>query len=337
MINLWLSALVAEAAALVWVARGGDAWLALAGYAPLHALACALVSLAALRLFPSAYRRPRRWVLALLFGVSFFVPLLGIGAMLIGVAAGRLFPQLLKPRVFESVSAPEYTVTGEEGLQRPRGAAARARVLNRAAPEQVRLEALVAIGSSGSVAAGALLRDLLADPVDDVRLLAYGLLDKREKDVSSRLARERTLLEIAESLDDRDTARAVCGRIAHLYWELVYQGLAQGDTARFSLEQALIFAERSLREDSSDGPTWLMIARVRLRRGDWRAAEGALNEALNWKVPRRAVLPYLAELRFRQRRYADVRSAMFELGGRRGDDSQSASEVLAAMQEYWAA
>jgi hypothetical protein len=330
MLKLWLAALAAEIGALFFVVRGGDAMVALAGYLPLHALACLAAAVAALPLFPRAYRMPKRWVLALLFGFGFFVPLVGIGALLIGVAAGRLFPQLLKPRVFETVMSPQYTVAADEAVERPRGAAARARLLNRDAPEAARLEALVAVGHSNAVAVGSLLRDLLTDPADDVRLLAYGFLDHREKAISGRLARERTLLALAESLNDRDTARAVCGRIAHLYWELVYQGLAQGDTARFALERALIFAERSLREEPSDGPTWLMIARVRLRRGDLRAAEGALNEALSLQVPRRAVLPYLAELRFRQRRYADVRTAMYEIGAYTG------SETLSAMQQYWA-
>lgn len=331
MIKLWFGALTAELAAVLALALASTPWLALLTFVPLHALAAALISLAAWSLFPSAYQKPRHWVLTLLFGVAFFVPLLGIASLLIGVVAGRLFPQLLKPRVFQSVAPPEYTVADDDALRRPTGAAARARVLNRAAPSEARLEALVALGASRSVASGALLRELLADPVDDVRLLAYGMLDAREKDISGRLARERTLLSLAEGIDDRDTARTVCGRIAQLYWELVYQGLAQGDTARFALEQALIYAERSLTESTGDGPTWLLIGRIRLRRGDLRACEGAFNEALQWQLPRRAVVPYLAELRYRQHRYAEVRRLMFELGG------QAGSETLSAMQQYWAA
>jgi hypothetical protein len=43
------------------------------------------------------------------------------------------------------------------------------------------------------------------------------------------------------------------------------------------------------------------------------------------------VIPYLAELRFLQRRFADVRWLMFELGGQQG------SATLTALQDYWAA
>jgi hypothetical protein len=48
-------------------------------------------------------------------------------------------------------------------------------------------------------------------------------------------------------------------------------------------------------------------------------------------MPRRSVLPYLAQLRFAQRRYDDVRRALLELGGEPG------SETLSAMQQYWVA
>ncbi|MCX8115259.1 MAG: hypothetical protein N3D71_09330 [Burkholderiaceae bacterium] len=49
-------------------------------------------------------------------------------------------------------------------------------------------------------------------------------------------------------------------------------------------------------------------------------------------MPRRAVLPYLAELRFQQRRYAEVRKLMYELGS-----YPASSEQLGALQQFWAA
>lgn len=330
MLKLWAAALGLESAAFAWLlASGQSASAVLAGYLLLHGAASAVITLLAWRLFPAPYRQPRQYVFALVFGFSLMVPLLGLAILLIGAVAGSLFPQLLKPRVFDAVAQPEFTVDAQDATQRPRGAAARALLLNPAAPATVREEALLAIDSAGAAGSGALLRDLLADPSDDLRLLAYGMLDRREKAVSKRLAAERRLLELAEGIDDRDAARTICGRIAQLYWELVYRGLAQGDNARFALEQALIYAERSLREEAGDGPTWLMIGRVRLQRGELRAAEGAFNEALSFQVPRARVLPYLAELRFAQRRYADVRKLMLELG--RGTDAAS----LSALQEFW--
>ena len=331
MLKFWLSALSIETLALALLATGGASTAALLAYLPLHAVASVLVALAASLVFPAEYRRPRRWVLATLVGLNFFVPVIGLLATLVGVAAGSLFPQLLKARVFTAVPVPEFTVNAGDEVRRPRGAAARARLLNRAAPTAARVEALIALGASGAPSTGGLLRELLGDPHDDLRLLAYGMLDAREKEISNSLARERRLLAQAEEIGDREAAREIYGRLAQLYWELVYQGLAQGDGARFALEQALVYAEQALRDDASDGPRWLLIGRIRLRRGELKPANNALRNAIAWGMPRRSVLPYLAELQFQQKRYDDVRKSMLELGGRPGSDT------LSAMQQYWVA
>lgn len=329
--KLWIAAVTSETLALLLLAYGDSGLAALLGYLPLHAAASGFAAVAAGLLLPRPYQFPRRWVWASLFGFNFFVPIIGLAATLLGVLGGSLFPQLLQPRVFVDVPRPDYTASGDEGSKRPRGAAARAQLLNPNAPQAARVEALLSVGETGAAATGGLLRGLLADANDELRLLAYGMLDRREKEISGGLARERRLLATAEEIDDRETVRVICGRIAQLYWELVYQDLAQGDTAQFALEQVLIFAERALRDDAGDGARWLLIGRAQMRRGDLRAADRALRQSLAYGMPRRSVLPYLAELRFAQRRYDDVRQAMLELGGQPG------SETLAAMQQYWVA
>lgn len=331
MLKLWLPALTAESVALALVARGAPALETLIAFLVLHAAASALVAVAIGLLYPPAYRRPRRWVWATLFGLNFFVPVIGLVVSFVGVIAGTLFPQLLKPTVFRRVAAPDYTATRDYDLTRLRGGAVRARLRAEALPSTARVEALLAIGSAATPASGAVLREMLADPSDDMRLLAYGLLDRREKSISEQLVRERSVLAAAEEIGDRDTARVVHGRIGQLYWELVYQALVQGDMQRYALEQALIHTEQALDGSAADGARWLLIGRIRLKRGELQAARSALGAALEHGVPRRSVLPYLAELRFHQRRYADVRKLMYELG------AQPASEQLSSLQQFWAA
>jgi hypothetical protein len=329
-VALWLAAIAAEVVALALLARGRADAATLAFFLPLHAIGCVLLAITIGMKFPPAYRRPRRYLWALLFGVNFFVPLIGLAASVLGVIGGTLFPNLLKPTAFRRVVEPDFTATRDYDLTRLRGGAVRARLRTQAMPAQARFEALLAIGANHSPAASAALREMLTDQVDDMRLLAYGLLDRREKEIAEALARERLILEAAQGVGDRDAARPVFGRIGQLYWELVYQELVQGDMATYATEQALIHTEQALRGDSADGPRWLLIARVRMRRGELREADAAFGAALEYGMRRIAVLPYLAELRYRQRRYADVRRLMYELG-----DQPAAT--LHAMQQYWAA
>ncbi len=331
MLKLWIPALTAESTALLLIARGSAALETLIAFLALHGAASALIAVAVGLLFPPAYRRPRRWVWATLFGLNFFVPVIGLVVSFVGVVAGTLFPQLLKPTVFTRVAAPDYTATRDYDLTRLRGAAVRARLREQNVPATARAEALLAIGAAATPASGAVLREMLADPSDDIRLLAYGLLDRSEKAISEQLVRERSVLAAAEEIGDRDTARVVHHRIGQLYWELVYQALVQGDMQRYALEQALIHIEQALDGSSADGARWLLIGRIHLRRGEIQPARAALEAALQHGLPRRNVIPYLAELRFHQRRYADVRKLMYELG------AQPASGQLSALQQFWAA
>ena len=200
-----------------------------------------------------------------------------------------------------------------------------------ASPEQLAEPPQPVSAASDVYSLGVMLREMLTDDADDMRLLAYGLLDRREKSISEQLVRERSVLAAAEEIGDHETARPVHHRIGQLYWELVYQDLVQGDMQRYSLEQALIHTEQALDGSAADGPRWLLIGRIRLKRGELPQARAALDAAIENGMPRRNVLPYLAELRFQQRRYADVRKLMYELG------AQPASEQLSALQQFWAA
>ncbi len=331
MLKLWLSAFGLESGALGVLGAGlADGW-ALLGFFSLHAGASLCVALAGALLFPPSLRQPRRGLLALLFGLSFFVPVFGLLCVLAGVYAGWLFPSIGPRARFPFVATPEYSSERELAAGPLRGSAIRAQLRDRTAAPERRLQALILLGETAPQSAAPLLHEILADPLEDMRLLAYGMLDKREKEISERLAAARRRLATAQLAGDLPAQNQACRAIAHLYWELVYQNLAQGDMANFALTEALSHAERALEGSAADGAVWLLIARIELRRVQLDAADQALQRALETGLARRAAIPYLAELRFRQGRMKEISGLMYELG------TQPATGPLAALQEYWAA
>lgn len=331
MLSLWLSSFAFETLALalllLWPVPATVALLA--GLAA-HAAASALVSIAVAQLFPPSLRQPRRLLWLLLFGLNFFIPLLGLLASLMGAVAGTLFPRLFKRDFFRRVGSPEYTPERSYVPSRMRGGAVRARLRDVSLDPAQRVAALMSISGTVNPATGPLLREMLADPVDDLRLLAYGLLDTREKTISERLIRERGVLaDITDPIEQHATA----ARVAQLFWELVYLDLVQGDMADYALDQARRYALLAI-EGSGAGEAsasvWLLLARIGLRRGEIRGVEEALTAAQSLGLPRRTIVPYLAELRFRERRYSEIPALMYDL------PQQQSSGTLAAVQQYWA-
>ncbi|PMZ42773.1 transporter, partial [Pseudomonas sp. GW247-3R2A] len=79
-----------------------------------------------------------------------------------------------------------------------------------------------------------ILKLALGDPSDDVRLLAYSMLDKQESDINLHI--QIALGELVNA--NAKTAGALHGRLARWYWELAYLGLAQGSVLDHVLTQA---------------------------------------------------------------------------------------------------
>lgn len=330
MLKLWLSAFGLETSAFGALAAGlPDGWAA-ASFLLLHAGAAACVAVAAGLMFPDTLRRPRRWLWSLLFGLAFFVPVVGLLCVFAGVYAGWLFPGSGPQLSFAQVESPQFQSEREGGLGPLRGSAIRAQLRDRTAAPERRVQALIMLGDSAPQAAAPLLQEVLADPLEDMRLLAYGMLDRREKTITEQLDAARRELAAARAAAERGEQARAARVIAQLYWELVYQSLAQGDMERFALGEAMTHAQLALELAPGDGPTWMLVARIELRRQELAAADTALAAAQAGGVPREQVIPYLAELRFRQDRLGEVRRLMVELG------TQPATGPLAALQQYWA-
>jgi hypothetical protein len=325
-LKLALPAIGFEAASLALLA-GRDARLStLLAYFALHGLACLLAAPAVYPLLPRRYAEPRGWVLAFLFACNFFIPLASLVCGALGLVLGVWLPAFSRGSDYGSVEAPRFdTHRNHEGTGF-RGGQVRAQLGNAAAPLDQRMKALVALQDTPAHATGELLRRLLADPADDIRLLAYGILDNKEKAVMSRIREAQAALDGA-----RDDAQRHAGhkRIAELYFELIYQDLVQGDMRRFAADQVRSHIALAHRHSSDDAGLWFMLARLELQARDVAAAQEALAQAEATGFARARLLPYVAELRFLQGRHAEVRRMFAEL------QPDAALPAIAAMRRYW--
>jgi len=308
--KLALSALALELAAWTGALRGESSDAALLAYLAGHAVAGALMALLFLRLLPAPLQQPRRPILLLLFGIGFAVPLLGFVGIAAAVVALRSQRAAPRPAAFRAVPLPAI-----DPHQRPgsgfRQAGLGSFLANSHAPEGTRLRALVALQNVPGRLASPLLRNVLADPCEDIRLLAYGMLDGQEKRLNDLIHQERTRL--AEG--DDDSRADATQRLADLYWELVYQELAQGDLRTHALQQSLMHTLATLERDSDAAALHLRLGRLRQMLGEAAGAHAAYQRALALGMPRTRITPYLAELEYDARRFAAVRAHMAELGG----------------------
>lgn len=301
--KLILYALGLEISALIQLGLGGArSDLQLLAFMAIHALASACLAVLAQLAIPARLQSPRWATWLFIFCISAFIPILGFLAILIGLLVVPYLPSNAADKDFRAVRLPELDPHERHGVSAFRQAGLRQFLNNERAPMDQRLKALVTLQNAPVRFASPLLRDLLAAPAEDLRLLAYGMLESRERKLNADIHAWRLAWQDAT---DEATRHGAARRLSALYWELIYQGLEQGDLRRHAAEESLRFLEPTLRGEP-DASLHLRHGHLlhELHRND--EAEAAYRRAVELGLPAPRVQPYLAELAFDRRDFAEV-------------------------------
>lgn len=320
------AAIAAQIAALVVLARAGTSTALLLAFLGLQAAAAALAALALWPLLPRRLRVPFSLSFAYLALVCFFVPLGGVLLCVGSYWFSRMFPARAGLAGIGRVGLPEFVTHLLSRGAHGGGARLRAQLGNPNVPLPERLTALVAMQSMPARTVSPLLRELLAESTDDIRLLAYGMLDGAEKHLTSQILAELPRLELAGT----PRARAeINRRLADLYWELIYQNLVQGDVYEYTASQVDRYASAALEFDDCNAALWYMRGRLALVRREPAQASACLQRAESLGFERERVLPLLAEAAYLARDFAEARRLMAAF------DHPSPLPLVRPLLRYW--
>ena len=151
----------------------------------LHALASAIVASGSYVLLPHKYMRPRVTVWLLLFLFAFVAPLIGAVGMLAIIWTTFRKESLDGDRPEPvTVPLPEFDMQAKDVSRSGQGSI-RSR-LNSHVPSAIRLQSLMTLQAIPTRVANPILDELLSDNSDDVRLVAFGMLDAEEKKITLR-------------------------------------------------------------------------------------------------------------------------------------------------------
>lgn len=305
-----LSALLLEGLALGVLVTADDSSHSLAAFLLPHLAASALLALAGRALMPSLSARSPRASAALMFALSAFIPLLGFLGVATGLWIGRYRRAANGPRGLRTLALPPLDPHQRTGTGFHQ-AGVSGFLRNRRVPTPQRLKALVALQHVPGRVASPLLRDLLGDDSEDLRLLAYGMLDRKEKTLNAQIHAEHRRLASRPGTTAQLLAHT---RLAGLYWELIYQQLAQGDLRTHAAQTGLHHARAALALRPSAAGIHLRCGQFLQALGESTSAEAALEAARAAGLPDHRVLPHLAELAFLRRDFAAVRRLLAPLG-----------------------
>ncbi|MCZ8094588.1 MAG: hypothetical protein O9331_13995 [Acidovorax sp.] len=312
----------------------GHSDAALLSYLLAHAGACVLLALFTLPLLTAEQSRPRLPMLALMAVCSYAVPIAGFVGVLIGTLVLRFYRAARPQEDFESIHLPEFDLHQrmKSGF---RQTGLRAVLGNSEVPVRSRMRAMVALQHMSGRISSPLLRNVLNDSSEDLRLLAYGMLDALERNISRSIDQELSTLRTAQAEEGANplgpTGLQAAEKLSALYWELVYQNLAQGDMRECAIRESLRYGEQVLAQQPHQAQHHLRRGLLLHALGQLDDAEEAYVQAQQLGLPATRVLPYLAELSFAQRDFEKTRQLMQQL------DEWSALPRLRPVIDYWSA
>jgi polysaccharide biosynthesis protein PelE len=288
----------------------------------LDALACALViggrvpagALAHAGAAAAAYAITRRWVSgssgtsAAATTALLTLCLPAVGAAILAFVA---WPSFLRQRARVRAALVEVPLPDGSELratQRPLFSSAPPRsirqVLAESSSAEERVRAVMALRHMDARRAVPLLRQAFAHESEDVRLLAFAILERREKRLRARIQAAESRLGQATTEPSERAARWH-RRLGRDHWELVYGGFVSGDLEPVMLGKARDHLERAVALEP-DPAALRLLGRIALRQRDPRGARAWLARAEEAGAPPATLAPWLAEAAWQERRFAEV-------------------------------
>ncbi len=299
----------------LWILFHGRIAQPLLVFWALHGVAAGLTAVTLLPWLPASSREPRGLALGLLGLPALFMPVVGAPGLLLAMRVAHARPlREAQPEVLRS--APRLDVFSiaqpDEAMRQEMPAGQMASIArDQSQPAQRRIRAVLALREMPPRLALPVMRHLLSDPNEEIRLLAYGIGSEWEHRLTDALqSATRELRQAQAAGAPPDQLGRTARRVAEMHMEFIYQGLAQGDLRVFALEQALEHCELALRAMPRDTGLRLMVLRLSLATQRLDAARAALEELAAQGAAPTLWRPYAAEIEWMARRYDQVANSL---------------------------
>ena len=272
----------------------------------LHAALSALLGAGLAALAPGSFRRAGRvWLGALFFLLCLLLPVAGPLGILLGVIMPMRYARLDRDLELNFSGGGRTAPVATPKARPIRSYGWVAELLRNSRNPAQKFSAILACRNMKDKEAVPILRDALHDHEDDVRLLAYSYLYKKEDAINKRIFHRAEAFQ--KGFEDPGERARHAAELAYDYWELYYLELAQGPVAEYLLNRARGYAEIALSHLREDAGLYFLYGRILLNLRIYEASEQMLRRALDLGYSEKTVISYLAETAFQRRQMDKVR------------------------------
>ncbi|MBI4243762.1 MAG: hypothetical protein HY606_06690 [Planctomycetes bacterium] len=260
-----------------------------------------VISLIELLLIPDKFKK--RWMILFLFILNASLPFAGIIVTFFLTVFILRKQKKVEGLAFNKIHLYESIYEFPE-IRRIFGEAFAIEALgNDKLPTDLRLKVLISLSTSKTKQSVRILRNTLSTDEDELRLFSHNVLNKIEKDINSNISQKMKLIEQINSPKDRAPLSA---DIARLYWELLYLELADDILRDFYVMEIQTHAAKALEFMPDDPSLHLLLGKTCILKNNYKDAYRYLIKAMEYRMPKSKVIPYLCEVLFKQQNYKEA-------------------------------
>lgn len=319
MIAIWkqgATAVATELASLSLLDRSHDE-AKLATYFLLHGVAAAVATGMAWLMLRRPFNKANFYAILLIYSFGFFIPGLGVVACVAVVLIASRFPKAMGVDRFVEIIQPKFMSTEKDKKTASDLRAGHARRILGDPRESVdtKLRVLIALQDMRPKVAIPMLQGLLGDPAEDIRLLAYSMMDAWEKELTTSLQQAQAQLEEAQAHGDEAMGFNANRRLSELYWQQVDTKLARGDLRIFALQQCKTHCEAALAVQPNAAGVWLLYSQALIELDMGALAKRTLKLAKNAGANEVDIAQLAASVAWSVRDYRGVAAHMSHIAG----------------------
>jgi len=224
-------------------------------------------------------------------------------ALLLAIGLRIQKPPRKKIPYFVSVSYPDFQYAPRKE-EKSFGEASGFKVITEDAfSKGKRKEMLVALNQFDTNYVNRVNEIALSDDLDEVRLYAQGLIEKKERKLSIEMKRSYGLL-----LKENDAKKKAYYKkqIAEILWEQIYQFMVGKETMDATLQQIKKYAEEALNKLQGDMELPMLLTKIALRESDIDMAKKWLKKAHENGVSQYKTYSMHAEIDYNEKKYRSV-------------------------------
>lgn len=272
-----------------------------------HFVASLLISTAVWFLFPLRYKKPAFLSPLLIFLLAFSVPVIGyLFILLLSIILRRQKDiEPIKAKIMETFNI------ADEKINVPRRRFGEGAVIefvkDKTLPTHIRLKILPLLTEIDLPKGTALIKTGLKDPEQDIRLLSFSLISRRERELNKEIY---IRLKKLESEDNEKNKGFLHKELSYLYWEYLYTGIADEDHKKILMEEVEFHALEALKILENVPELYFNLGRLYLLKKDLNMAYEYLKRAYDLRIQEVKIAPYLAEIYYLNGDYEKVRGIL---------------------------